>query len=107
MDQLRPSARSAFAFFIALNLMDFCTTGSIISLGGKEIMPVAKSVIDNYGMYGLFVHKLFVTIGFGYLCRNFTKKWWDLLNGLFAGIVTWNTVQLCFFVYLVTQQVPV
>ena len=85
-----PLARESLALFIALNLADFCTTACIIRLGGVEV----------------FVHKLFVAAGLGYLCRNFTKKWWDLLNGLFTGVVMWNTIQLCLFVKAVIDYAP-
>lgn len=98
LDTLSGYSRSVLALFVVLNLADFCTTACIVTLGGVEVMPVAKGFLDSYGLTGLFVHKLFVAAGFGYLCRNFTKKWWNLLNGLFAGVVAWNTVQLCLFV---------
>ena len=101
-----PFARESLALFIALNLADFCTTACIIRLGGIEVMPVAASFLDTAGIPGLFVHKLFVAAGFGYLCRNFTKKWWDLLNGLFTGVVMWNTIQLCLFVKAVIDYAP-
>jgi len=91
-------ARKSLGFFIVLNLADFCTTTCIITLGGHEMMPIARGFIEWYGIPGLFAHKLLIAAGFGYLCRNFTEKWWDLLNGLFAAVVTWNTVQLCLFV---------
>jgi len=103
---LRPFARESLALFIALNLADFCTTACIIMLGGTELMPVAAGFLDTAGIPGLFVHKLFVAAGFGYLCRNFTQKWWDLLNGLFTGVVTWNTAQLCLFVYATIHGLP-
>ena len=106
LDTLSDYSRSALALFVVLNLADFCTTACIVTLGGVEMMPVAKGFLDGYGLTGLFVHKLFVAAGFGYLCRNFTKKWWDLLNGLFAGVVAWNTIQLCLYVYAVVHGLP-
>ncbi len=101
-----PLARSETSLFLALNLADFCTTVCILGLGGSEMMPVARGFLDAFGIPGLFVHKFFVAIGFGYLCRNFTKKWWDLLNGLFSGVVAWNTIQLCLYVYAVVHGLP-
>ena len=98
--------RESLALFIALNLADFCTTACILSLGGIEVMPVARGFLDEAGIAGLFFHKLFVAAGIGYLCRNFTKKWWDLLNGLFTGVVMWNTIQLCLFVKAVIDYAP-
>ncbi len=95
------SANKPLALFIALNLADFCATASIISLGGKEVMPIARGFLDFYGLPGLFVHKLFIASGVGYLCRDFTERWWNLLNNLFAAIVVWNTTQLCLFTYAV------
>ena len=98
-------AREPIALFIVLNLADFCTTFCIVTLGGIEMMPVARGLLDLWGIPGLFMHKLLVTIGFGYLCRNFTQRWWDILNGLFTAIVTWNSIQLCLFVHAMTQQI--
>jgi hypothetical protein len=100
-----PHAKHPLALFITLNLADFCTTACIILLGGIEVMPVAGGFLDIWGIPGLFLHKLFVAAGFGYLCRNFTKKWWDLLNKLFTGVVAWNTIQLCFFVCAITYNI--
>ena len=105
-DLILPHARSSLALFIALNLADFCTTACIIMLGGVELMPIAAGFLDSAGIPGLFIHKLFVASGFGYLCRNFTQKWWNLLNGLFTGVVTWNTIQLCLFIYAVAYGMP-
>ena len=99
-------ARKSLGFFIVLNLADFCTTACIITLGGVEMMPIAKGFIDGYGIMGLFAHKLLVAAGVGYLCRNFTKRWWNLLNGLFACVVTWNTIQLCLFVVNLARTSP-
>ena len=103
---LRRYPRYTLALFIVLNLADFCTTASIISMGGKEVMPVAKGFIDGYGLTGLFFHKLVIASGIAYLCRDFAKRWWDLLNALFSAIVTWNTLQLCIFVYDLTEGIP-
>lgn len=94
------------ALFIVLNLADFCTTASIISMGGKEVMPVARGFIDSYGLIGLFCHKFVIASGVAYLCRGFSNRWWDLLNALFSAIVTWNTLQLCIFVYDLTKGIP-
>jgi hypothetical protein len=104
---LRRVRRPPLALFLALNLADFCTTACIIMLGGVELMPVAAGFLDTAGIPGLFIHKLFVASGFCYLCRNFTQRWWNLLNGLFTGVVTWNTIQLCLFIYTVVYGIPV
>ena len=94
-------ARGALTLFIALNLADFCTTATIITLGGIEVMPIARGFLDSFGLAGLFFHKLFVAAGIGYLCRGFKRKWWDLLNWMFTAVVTWNTAQLCLFIHAV------
>jgi len=96
-------ARNSIGLFIVLNLADFCTTFCIVTLGGVEMMPVARGFLDFWGIPGLFVHKLLVAAGFGYLCRNFTQRWWDVLNGMFTAIVTWNSLQLCLFVASLSQ----
>lgn len=103
---LRSYSRHTLALFIVLNLADFCTTASIISMGGKEVMPVAKGFIDSYGLVGLFFHKFIIASAVAYLCRGFTKRFWALLNNLFSVIVAWNTLQLCIFVYDITKGIP-
>lgn len=100
-------ARESLALFVALNLADFCTTACILSLGGIEVMPIARGFISTAGFMGLFFHKLVVAAGLGFLCRNFSQKWWDLLNGLFTGVVTWNTIQLCLFVFVTAGKVAI
>ena len=86
--------RERLAFFMAVNLADYCTTACIILSGGIEVMPVAKGVLDLYGLTGLFFHKIFVAAGIGYLCRNMSDKMWHVLNWVFSLIVTWNSIQL-------------
>ena len=88
-----------FSLFIALNLADFCTTACIILLGGIEVMPVARGMLDGFGLPGLFFYKLIVACGVGYLCKEFSNKWWNLLNSLLTAIVCWNTTQLCLFIW--------
>ena len=91
-------ANSHFPLFVALNLADFCTTACIILLGGIEIMPVARGLLDGYGLFGLFLYKFFVACGIGYLFKGFRRKWWELVNNLLTAIVLWNTIQLCLFI---------
>ncbi len=88
------------AIFIALNLADFCTTACIIAEGGIEVMPVAANFIEWRGISGLFFHKLFVASALGWLCRGFSQRLWDLLNGAFSVIVAWNSIQLFSYVVL-------
>ena len=105
-EEIANKRQENLSIFIALNLADFCTTACIILLGGIEVMPVAANFIEWYGLAGLFVHKLFVASGLGWLCRGFGQKWWDLLNGLFSCIIAWNTIQLCLFIYTVAYGIP-
>ena len=82
------------SLFLILNLADYCNTACIILNGGIEIMPVARGLIELYGLAGLFFHKLFVAIGVSYLCRNMSDNMWSVLNWLFTVIVAWNSIQL-------------
>ena len=86
--------RERLAFFMLLNLADYCTTACIILSGGIEVMPVARGFLELYGLAGLFFHKLFVAAGIGYLCRNMSDKMWHVLNWLFTLIISWNSIQL-------------
>ena len=94
----RPYVKDCLALFIALNLADFCTTACIILLGGIEVMPIARGMLEGWGLYGLFFHKLVVACGIGYLFKGFRRKWWELVNNLLTAIVLWNTTQLCLFI---------
>ena len=91
--------RERLAFFMALNLADYCTTASIILSGGVEVMPVAKEFLELYGLTGLFFHKLFVAAGIGYLCRNMSDKMWHVINWLFTLIIGWNSIQLAIMLF--------
>ena len=83
-------------FFIVLNLADYCTTACIISQGGTEMMPIAAGFIEWYGLLGLFFHKLIIATGLGYLCRNQSDVFWNMLNWCLILIITWNSLQLSF-----------
>ena len=75
-----------------LNLIDFCTTNTLLSMGGEELMPLGLKVIEAYGMPGLLFYKIIVSMAVIYLFKTLKIRanLWDLLNGAFAGIVTWN-----------------
>ena len=96
-----PGARSTYKniserelLFIVLNIIDYCTTNSLLFLGGEEVMPLGVAVIESYGMLGLFLYKITITAAVVIFSRiiAFRDSLWDLLNGIFAGIVTWNNV---------------
>ena len=69
-------------------------------------MPVARGMLDGFGLSGLFFYKLIVACGVGYLCKDFSGKWWNLLNSLLTAIVCWNTAQLCLFIWAVQAYPP-
>jgi hypothetical protein len=92
----RESSVENILFFIVLNLADYCTTACIISQGGTEMMPIAAGFIEWYGLLGLFFHKLVIAAGFGYLCRNQSNAFWNVLNWCLVLIITWNSLQLSF-----------
>ena len=82
------------AFFAVLNSLDYLTTHILITTDGQELMPVGASVIENYGMPGLFLFKTSLTlviICIGKLAR-FKDTLWDLLNGALTAVVVWNSL---------------
>ena len=92
------------AFFVILNLIDYCTTNLLLSLGGQEVMPVSDYVIQDYGMLGLFVFKLAVTVFVIYGTRIFSMddRLWGLLNGAFTAVVLWNNTGIILSAFLST-----
>ncbi len=77
---------------MVLNLIDYCVTNILITTGGEELMPLAASIIEDYGMSGLLFYKLTLTFFVIIASRKFFRDpVWDLLNGVFTGIVLWNT----------------
>ena len=82
------------AFFLTLNLLDYLTTHTLISMDGEELMPLGYNVIEAYGMPGLLAYKLFIT--FVILAISIRFKFqdslWGLLNGAFTGVVLWNNL---------------
>ena len=90
------------AFFVVLNLLDYLSTHSLMSTGGEELMPLGKLMIDFAGMPGLFLYKIAVT-ALVLLTLDFLKfkdTFWRLLNGVFTGIILWNTLGIaasCFY----------
>jgi|SaaInlV_120m_DNA_3_1039746.scaffolds.fasta_scaffold18646_2 hypothetical protein len=82
------------AFFAVLNLLDYFLTHSLISAGGEELMPLGAHMIEDYGMYGLFIYKVVVTCVVLLILNslNCKENFWKLLNGAFTGIILWNNV---------------
>jgi len=90
-------------FFIVLNLLDYLTTHVLISLDGQELMPFGAQVIQDYGMPGLLFYKLsltFLILTLG-IRLKFSDSLWSILNGVFAGIVTWNNLGIFLSVFFV------
>ena len=81
-------------FFLFLNILDYLTTHSLITSGGVEIMPVGAAVIRDYGLHGLFIYKVSLPVFLLAVSSRikFSETFWNLLNGAFVGIVTWNSL---------------
>lgn len=47
---------------IWLNVIDCLCTSIILNNGGVEIMPIARYIIDNYGLHALMMFKLVVSL---------------------------------------------
>tara|TARA_A200000159_G_scaffold78844_1_gene73069 strand:- start:345 stop:632 length:288 start_codon:yes stop_codon:yes gene_type:complete len=88
--------------FIMLNIIDFCTTSTLLSMGGEELMPLGLEVIKTYGMLGLLLYKLVVSLSVIYVLRflNPRERVWDLLNGAFTGIVLWNNLGIFLSIFM-------
>ncbi len=88
--------------FVMLNIIDFCTTKTLLSMGGEELMPLGLKVIESHGMPGLLLYKLIVSFSVIYFLRflKLRNKFWDLLNGAFTGVVLWNTMGIFLSLFL-------
>ena len=85
-----------------LNIIDFCTTKTLLSMGGEELMPLGLEVIETYGMPGLLLYKLVLSVSVIYALRLFKvrERVWGLLNGSFAGIVLWNNLGIFLSIFM-------
>jgi|SaaInlV_150m_DNA_6_1039752.scaffolds.fasta_scaffold15935_2 hypothetical protein len=104
-----PGARSTYKniserelLFIVLNVIDYCTTNSLLFLGGEEVMPLGVAVIESYGMLGLFLYKIAITAAVVIFSKAvvFRDNLWDLLNGVFTGIVFWNNLGVFLSIFM-------
>ena len=88
--------------FIVLNVIDYCTTNSLLFLGGEEVMPLGVAVIESYGMLGLFLYKIAITAAVVIFSKAvvFRDNLWDLLNGVFTGIVFWNNLGVFLSIFM-------
>ena len=73
--------------FILLNFLDWLITCIILSYGGIEVMPISKYIINNFGLPGLLIFKVLVSIAIIYLLNIFNMhRLYILLNTSLAII---------------------
>ena len=84
----------ALLVFMLLNIADILTTRRALSMGGKEANPVARWVLEKYGVRGLWFFKMAVFGGIGiagFLGLVGEGILW-VYNVVFGGIVAWNSL---------------
>jgi hypothetical protein len=65
-------------------------------------MPLGVAVIESYGMLGLFLYKIAITAAVVIFSKAvvFRDNLWDLLNGVFTGIVFWNNLGVFLSIFM-------
>jgi hypothetical protein len=80
--------------FFLLQILDFMTTLVGIRMGGSEMSPFAKWLMQFDTVAGLMAVKL-IGFGLGGVCIWFRRvRVLTWVNYIFAGIVLWNVYQI-------------
>jgi hypothetical protein len=80
--------------FFLLQVLDFMTTLVGIRMGGSELSPFAKWLMQFDTVAGLMMVK-FIGFALGGVCIWFRRpRVLNWVNYIFAGIVLWNVYQI-------------
>ena len=60
---------NAYAWLLLLSSMDIMLTWVILLFGGSEVNPVARWVIDHYGLPGMIIYKFALIVFFITICE--------------------------------------
>lgn len=87
--------------FLLLNGCDILTTETGLILGGKEVNPIAKFLIDNLGHWGLYALKgVGLGITFIYWALQYktnpsqVNTVLTIQNIMFAFVIVWNSLMI-------------
>lgn len=85
---------SLFVVFVSLQIGDAWTTYTIVKKqGGREINPIAKSVLDVFGVFvGLLVLKTLAVVLGLYLMLSGEAVFLASLDAMYA-VVVWNNAR--------------
>lgn len=85
---------NAIELFFLLQVLDFMTTLAGLRMGGIEMSPFARTLMQVDTVGGLTVVKLigFLLGGYCVWSRRLNVIHW--VNYVFAGIVLWNVYQI-------------
>jgi hypothetical protein len=93
--------QTGYVWFIFVSSLDIMLTWLILSKGGSEVNPVAKSVIDNWGLSGAigfkFALALFVIVTCEIVGRKRDRLGRNLITfaiGISAVPVVWSSFLL-------------
>lgn len=60
---------NAYAWLLLLSAMDIMLTWTIFYFGGHEVNPIAKKVIDIWGLNGMIIYKFLLIMIFIGICE--------------------------------------
>ncbi|MEM6260060.1 MAG: DUF5658 family protein [Planctomycetota bacterium] len=60
---------NTYAWLLLLSCMDIMLTWVILLFGGSEVNPIARGVIDLYGLPGMIVYKFALIVFFISICE--------------------------------------
>ena len=60
---------NTYAWLLLLSSMDIMLTWTILLFGGSEVNPLARKIIDLYGLPGMIIYKFVLIVFFITICE--------------------------------------
>lgn len=84
------SAKTLLIIFIILQVLDVYTTKKSMSMGGSEVNPAMKWIMDKLGLTKALFFKLILTGGIGTWFAYNHAEYLVWFNIAMLGVVIWN-----------------
>jgi hypothetical protein len=60
---------NTYAWLLLLSSMDIMLTWTILLFGGSEVNPIAREIIDRFGLPGMIIYKFALIVFFILICE--------------------------------------
>ncbi|MEM1211072.1 MAG: DUF5658 family protein [Planctomycetota bacterium] len=64
----------AYTWIVFLSAMDVMLTKVVLAMGGREVNPIAETVINGFGLPGTLLFKFTLVIGFLLICEYVAQQ---------------------------------